>query len=215
MSAVSVAIVEDQPLFRQMLQSLMQTVPGFAVRGVAGSVAEANQAIDPHALDVALLDLHLPDGNGLDLGRALQRANPSLGVILLSSDDHMHVLLDLPEAQQERWSYLSKTSSLSAQGLVAAVRSTAQGRAVLDRALVERRNARTNGRLAALSSRQLQILTLLAEGLTNAAIAQRLDLAHRSVENHVNAVYAGLGLTGSSDHNPRVRAVRLFLAESR
>lgn len=215
MGSVRVAIVEDQPLYRQMLQNLLQTVPGFDVRGVAGGVAEAQEVIDASALDVALLDLHLPDGNGLDLGRALQRTNPSLAVLLLSSDDHMHVLLDLPEAQQERWSYLSKTSSLSAQALVAAVRSTAQGRAVLDRSLVERRNARTNGRLAVLSTRQLQILALLAEGLTNAAIAQRLELAHRSVENHVNAVYAALGLTGSSDHNPRVRAVRMFLAESR
>jgi DNA-binding NarL/FixJ family response regulator len=215
MNSVRVAIVEDQPLYRQMLQNLLQTVRGFDVRGAVGSVAEAHETIDPHGLDVALLDLHLPDGNGLDLGRALQRTNPSLGVLLLSSDDHMHVLLDLPEAQQERWSYLSKTSSLSAQALVAAVRSTAQGRAVLDRALIERRNARRNGRLEVLSSRQLQILGLLAEGLTNAAIAQRLELAHRSVENHVNAVYAALGLTGSSDHNPRVRAVRMFLAESR
>ncbi|WP_308798369.1 response regulator transcription factor [Agromyces silvae] len=215
MSPVRVAIVEDQPLYRQMLQSLLQTVTGFELRGVAGSVAEAREAVDPTGLDVALLDLHLPDGNGLDLGRSLQQSNPSLGVMLLSSDDHLHVLLDLPEAQQQRWSYLSKTSSLSAQALVAAVRATAQGRAVLDRALVERRNARANSRLAALSSRQLQILALLAEGLTNASIAQRLELAHRSVENHVNAVYAALGLTGSTEHNPRVRAVRMFLAESR
>ena len=215
MNSVRVAIVEDQPLYRQMLQSLLQTVPGFAVAAAAGSVAEAGELIDPLALDVALLDLHLPDGNGLDLGRALQQQNPSLGVMLLSSDDHMHVLLDLPESQHQRWSYLSKTASLSAQALVAAVRATAQGRPVLDRSLVERRNARANGRLAALSSRQQQILALLAEGLTNAAIAERLDLAHRSVENHVNAVYAALGLTGSAEHNPRVRAVRMFLAESR
>lgn len=212
MARLRIALVEDQPLYRDMLVGLLRAVPDFDLVVAAGSAAET--ADFPRDLDVALLDITLPDGDGIEVGRRLQERQSSLSVVLLSAVDRLNTLLDVPEEQRRRWSYLSKTSALSAPSLVSALRASAGGRSVLDRELVERRRARPRGRLAALSTRQFEVLTLLAEGLTNTAIARRLNLADRSVDNHVNAVYSALGLGGDAERNPRVSAVRIFLEES-
>lgn len=212
MARLRIALVEDQPLYRDMLAGLLRAVPDFDLVAAVSSAAEA--ADFPRDLDVALLDITLPDGDGLQLGRTLQRARPDLSIVLLSAVDRLTALLEIPEDQRRRWSYLSKTSALSATSLLSAIRASAAGRSVLDRELVERRRARPRGRLAALSARQFEVLSLLAEGLTNTAIARRLELADRSVDNHVNAVYGALGLGGDAERNPRVSAVRIFLEES-
>ncbi|MDR6199246.1 DNA-binding NarL/FixJ family response regulator [Microbacterium sp. SORGH_AS428] len=212
MARLRIALVEDQPLYRDMLVGLLRAVPDFDLVVAAGSAAET--ADFPRDLDVALLDITLPDGDGIEVGRRLQERQSSLSIVLLSAVDRLNTLLDVPEEQRRRWSYLSKTSALSAPSLVSALRASAGGRSVLDRELVERRRARPRGRLAALSTRQFEVLTLLAEGLTNTAIARRLNLADRSVDNHVNAVYSALGLGGDAERNPRVSAVRIFLEES-
>lgn len=212
MARLRIALVEDQPLYRDMLVGLLRAVPDFDLVVAAGSAAET--ADFPRDLDVALLDITLPDGDGIEVGRRLQERQSSLSIVLLSAVDRLNTLLDVPEEQRRRWSYLSKTSALSAPSLVSALRASAGGRSVLDRELVERRRARPRGRLAALSTRQFEVLTLLAEGLTNTAIARRLNLADRSVDNHVNAVYGALGLGGDAERNPRVSAVRIFLEES-
>jgi DNA-binding NarL/FixJ family response regulator len=209
---VRIAVVEDQPLFREMLTGLLRSVPEFEVVATAGSVSDA--ASFPADLDVALLDITLPDGDGLSLGRRLQDDNPDLAIVLLSAVDRLGTLLEIPTERRQRWSYLSKTSSLSATALVSAVRACAGGRSILDRELVERRRMRPRGRLAALSPRQFEVLALLAEGLTNTAIARRMSLADRSVDNHVNAVYSALGIGGDQERNPRVSAVRIFLEET-
>ncbi|UIN30023.1 response regulator [Microbacterium binotii] len=212
MARLRIALVEDQPLYRDMLVGLLRAVPDFDLVVAAGSAAET--AAFPRDLDIALLDITLPDGDGIEVGRRLQERQSSLSIVLLSAVDRLNTLLDVPEEQRRRWSYLSKTSALSAPSLVSALRASAGGRSVLDRELVERRRARPRGRLAGLSNRQFEVLTLLAEGLTNTAIARRLSLADRSVDNHVNAVYSALGLGGDAERNPRVSAVRIFLEES-
>lgn len=212
MKRLRVAVVEDQPLFREMLTGYLRSVPDFDVVASVGAVAEA--ASFPRDLDVAVVDITLPDGDGVTLGQRLQDANPELAVLLLSAVDRLSALLEIPAARRQRWSYLSKTSSLSVAALVSAIRASASGRSVLDRELVERRRARPRGRLAPLSPRQFEVLALLAEGLTNSAIARRMALADRSIDNHVNAVYATLGLGGDQERNPRVSAVRIFLEET-
>ncbi|RXZ85890.1 response regulator transcription factor [Agromyces atrinae] len=214
-SVLRVAIVEDQPLFRQLLTSLVASAATFVVHASVSSLTEARARIDPRQIDVALLDIGLPDGSGIDYGRELRRERPRLGIVLLSAVDRMDTLLDLPAAQHAGWSYLSKTSSLSARDLMLTLRAAAEGRSVLDRDLVARRRARTNTRLAALSPRQSHVLSLLAEGHTNAAIARELDVSPRSVENHVYAIYSTLGISRDDDRNARVLAARIYLAETR
>jgi DNA-binding NarL/FixJ family response regulator len=205
-----IGLLEDQPLFREMLQHLLRAVPGFAVV-TAADCSDATSNWDARALDVALLDVELPDGTGLDVGRALQRSNPDLRVVLLSAVDRSQLLLEIDE--REQWSYLSKNSSTSSAKLIRAIRACAAGRRVIDPDVVGSRRVRAGGRLEGLSSRHLEVLQLVTEGLTNQAIAERLGLALSSVNNHVNAIYAGLQIDRAR-FNPRVAAARLYLEET-
>jgi len=208
-----IGVLEDQPLYREMLERLLRSVPGFEVVS-AGSVHEALSTWRAAELDVALLDFELPDGTGLDVGRALQQRNPRLGVVLLSAVDRSLIMLELDQHEAERWSYLSKHASISTGTLIRTLHASSEGRSVIDHATVKARVPRAGGRVEALSERQREVLALLAEGYTNQSIADRLSLAVNSVNNHVNALYIALGVNESS-RNPRVSAVRIFLEETR
>lgn len=213
-STVRVAVVEDQPLYRQMLTGLLHAAPGTTVRASASSAAEG-RALPADEIDVVLMDLDLGDGDGIDLARQLRARAPKLHVVVLSAADASHRLRALPRSERNAWSYLSKTSALSAASLLHALNSAAQGRPVLDRSLAEKRAVVQNGPLDALSGRQLEVLKLLAAGFTNAAIATELGIAVRSVDNHVNAVYLALGITATAHTNARVTAACLFLDNTR
>jgi len=210
--ALRIGVLEDQPLYREMLQHLLLAFRGAKVV----TAADCNTALsswDARNLDVALLDVELPDGNGIDVGRELRSRNPDLGIVLLSAVDRSRALLELDDAERARWSYLSKRSSTSAAVLIRAIRASAEGRSMLDPEVIAKSRVRAGGQLEALSSRQFEVLELLAEGLSNQAIAERLGLALNSANNHVNAIYATLGIE-RGEINPRVVAVRLFLEET-
>lgn len=210
MHKLRVLVVEDQPLFRQMLRVLLSSVRDFDLVADVESVAAAAE-IDATQVDVALLDLRLPHGDGLSLGRALRRENPRLGVVLLSASDSMHALLELPSSEAAGWSYLSKHSSLSAPALVHAIRRTAEGHSVLDPSLRRGREIRDGGPLGKLTRRQRHVIALVADGLTNTAIAEELGISAKSVDAHLNSAYTALGLRQNGRRNPRVEAVRAFL----
>jgi len=209
-----IAVVEDQPLYRSMLVTLLEAQPGVSVVAVASGASEARQVISAGEVDVAIVDVELGDGNGIGLGVSLRRTDERLGILLLSSHDVMSLLLDLPSDQTLGWSYLSKNSSTTISTLMHALRETAAGGTVLDPELVDRATPRSGSAIAVLSPRQYQVLQLLAQGLSNAGIAERLEISSRSVENHLNSIYATLGIEASSTHNPRVAAVLQFIEES-
>jgi DNA-binding NarL/FixJ family response regulator len=210
-----VALVEDQPLFRAMLaRTLDHYADDFKVVLQAGTVAEATRGLLPGLADVAVLDIDLPDGNGISLGVRLRRAQPQLGILLLSAHDAMDLLLDLPKDVANGWCYLSKTSSTSEDTLVGALRAAAAGHTVLDPALLARATARAGSAVAQLTDRQFAVLRLLAEGLSNAGIGERLGITEKSVQNHVNAMYATLGIDADSRRNPRVSAALRLLEET-
>jgi DNA-binding NarL/FixJ family response regulator len=194
-----------------MLTALLRSAPGVASVIDASSCTDARERLREAELDVAVLDIELGDGDGIELGRELRASRPGLAIVLLSAVDAMHRFLRLDRSEAQGWSYLSKSSSLSAPALLAAIRATVEGRTMLDPALVPERAARRSSPVASLSRRQYEVLAGLASGLTNAAIAEQLGLAVRSVDNHVNAVYAALGLRSDGSRNPRVDATLLFL----
>jgi len=211
---VRVAVVEDQPLYRQMLVGLLHAAPGMIVQASASSAAQG-RVLPADDIDVVLVDVDLGDGDGIDVALHLRRSAPNLRVVVLSAADSSHRLRSLPESERSAWSYLSKTSALSAASLLQALVSAADGRPVFDRGLAERRTAIANGPLDVLSGRQLEVLRLLAAGLTNAAIATELGIAVRSVDNHVNAIYVALGVMASARTNARVTAASIFLDHTR
>lgn len=209
---IRVAVVEDQPLFRSMLVCLLDAQVGLRVVAQASGAAEARRAITPGSVDVALLDVELQDGNGVGLGVSLRRADPAIGIMLLSAQDVMELLLDLPADVRRGWSYLSKTSSTSPETLLAAVTATARGESVLDPDLVHRSTPRAGSSLSGLSSRQYEVLGQVARGLSNQQVAERLDISTRSVENHLGVIYAALDVGAGA--NARVGAVLRFIEDS-
>ncbi|TQL01663.1 LuxR family two component transcriptional regulator [Cellulomonas sp. SLBN-39] len=209
-----VALVEDQPLFLTMLQRVLDDAPGLHVVATARSHAEASRVLRPGLAQVVVLDIDLPDGNGISLGVRLRRAQPDLGVLLLSAHDAMDLLLDLPPDVAHGWCYLSKTSSTSEESLVGAIRAAARGETVLDPALLDRMTPRAGSSVAQLTQRQYEVLRLLAEGLSNAGIGERMGITEKSVQNHVHAVYATLGIDADPVRNPRVSAALRLLEET-
>jgi DNA-binding NarL/FixJ family response regulator len=211
---IRLGIVEDQPLFRSMLEFTLANVEGIKVVAAVGTVREAEQRLTPGAVDVALLDIDLPDGNGIALGVILRRKQPNLGILLLSAQDSMDLLLDLPPDVRNSWSYLSKTSSTSTATLVAAVRASAAGETTLDSALIDRKKPRAGTAVARLTDRQYAVLRLLAQGRSNAGIGEGLGITEKSVQNHINAIYGTLKIDTDPTRNPRVSAALRLLEET-
>jgi len=208
---VRVAVVEDQPLYRSMLERTLSGSPALRVVGSFGGARDAQQALHPGVADVVVLDIDLPDGNGIALGVTLRRRQQRLGILLLSSHDAMDLLLDLPQDVAADWSYLSKNSGTSEELLIRTVQAAAAGETVLDPQLLDRMRPRVGSDVARLTDRQYEVLRLLSTGLSNAGIAERLGIAEKSVQNHVNAMYATLGIDADPQRNPRVSAALRLL----
>ena len=207
-----VAVVEDHQLYREMLVASLMGEPSVTVSVVAAGAQEARARIAPGAVDVALLDVDLPDGNGVALGVQLRRRDPDVAVMLLSAQDVLALLLDMPADVRRGWSYLSKSSALSTADLVRALHATAEGRTVLDAELVRRARPRRASSLEQLSPRQREVLRLVATGMSNSAVGAELGISTHSVENHLSGIYTMLHLP--ADQNPRVAAVLRFIEET-
>lgn len=208
---LKVAVVEDHALFRSLLVSLIDASDDFTVAAACETVREARQRMSVDDVDVVLMDIGLPDGNGFGLARSLRARRPDLGVLLLSAHDMMDLLLSLPPRERTGWSYLSKTSATSAATLLNALRITASGGSMLDPELLQNLTPRRSSPLSQLSRRQFDALRLLATGRSNAAIAREMEITPHSVENLLNTVYSVLGIQGDSEANSRVSAALMML----
>jgi DNA-binding NarL/FixJ family response regulator len=214
--AITVAVVEDEPLLLDLLRVALQQHPGLEVVGVSSQGEQALQHIPPLQPQVALLDIDLGRGlSGIQLGLLLREQLPTLGIVLLSNHWVPHFLATLPPDVLAGWCYLLKRSVADVDTLARAIQGAASGLVVLDPYIVARRRPRPGGGLARLTPRQQEVLAFIAQGFTNAAIAQRLGLAPSTVENQLNQIYQELGLgEDHADFNPRVRAALLYLLES-
>ncbi|MDG4556633.1 MAG: response regulator transcription factor [Candidatus Contendobacter sp.] len=211
-----VAVVEDESLLLDLLRTALHQPPAIEVVGTYKRSDDALQHIPALDPQVALLDIDLGAGlSGIQLGLLLREQLPTLGIVLLSNHWVPHFLATLPPASMAGWCYLLKRSVADVDTLMRAIQGAAAGLVVLDPYLVARRRPRPGGALARLTPRQREVLALIAQGFTNAAIAERLDLAPSTVENQVNTIYQEVGLGQESlQFNLRVRAALLYLLES-
>ena len=214
---IRLVIVEDEHLYRDLLRTVLQLD---AQLEVVGDYASAEQALDQvPALQptVALLDIELGGAmNGVQLGLLLREKLPDLGIVLLSNVRAPRLLASIPPREVGGWSYLLKRSVRDATVLRRAIDGAASGLVTLDPSLVAGRHPRDRGALAAVTPRQLEILGLVAEGWANDAIAQRLGLSIKTVENQLTLTYGELGLDRDKDPvHPRVKAVLLYLSETK
>lgn len=209
---IRLAIVEDNPLFLDLVSTALQTLDGFDVVATAKSATEARAALADADIDVAILDIDLPDGNGVGLGVWLSSQFPRPGVVLLSATDMLELFLGLPEETRAGWSYLAKSSSTDFDVLVKTIEATARGRSIVDPSLIDRSRATPGSRVARLTKRQFEVLRAVARGLSNQAIADEFKFSLKTVVAHLTAIYATLGIPEGS--NPRVHAVLEFLQET-
>lgn len=213
---VRLAVVEDQPLYRDLLTAALRTHPSVEVVISAGSVTEtralleaARAGVTEYPIDVLIVDLELPDGNGAGLAVQLRRQSPGLGVVVLSSKEMLDVVEALPEHHRRPWSYLHKASASNLERLIQVIWASLRGVPVIDPAFTSASTTAAPSPVTRLSARQLEVLALVADGLTNEAIAERLALSASSVVNHLGAVYQRLELP--RDANPRVAATLAYL----
>lgn len=214
MPVLRVAVLEDVPLFRQLVEDALAADEGTELCASAGTCQQARTVFPASAPDVLLLDLHLPDGLGFDVGMELRRSLPDLRVIVLSEHVRPQVLASLPAEEQPYWSYLLKTGISSRADLIAAVRASRQ-RPVVDSRVREQPATAAEMRMDLLSDRQREILSLVASGMSNQAIAQRLYMSPKSVEYHLTQIYQQLDVMTDSAANPRVQAAVLYATKER
>lgn len=217
MKRLRVLVVEDEGLYREMLLLALQSVPELEVAGAAAGPGAALAAARELRPDVLLLDIDLGAAQtGIDVGLAVRREQPQVGVVLLSNYVARQYLQALPQEAAYGWSYLLKRSIADLATLVRAIQGAAMGLMVLDPRLNRELAARPGSRLDRLTPRQLEVLRLVAEGHSNAAIAGKLFLSEKSVENYLTAIYQQLDVwQGQETVHPRVRAVLIYLQESR
>jgi DNA-binding NarL/FixJ family response regulator len=206
---IRIGIVEDHTLFMDLMAQGLESFSDLKIVAKADLVAEAKKWFRPEELDVLILDIELPDGNGFGLGVQMRRQNPALGIVLLSSRDVLELLLGLPADERRGWSYLSKEATKSMDYLASVIRATSRGEIVIDRALTDRSRAKSGTGVASLSPRQFAILRAVARGESNQSIATELGIASNSVGNHLIGIYDTLGIPEGK--NSRVAAVLEFL----
>ena len=190
-----VFLVDDHEIVRRGLVDLLGSVPDLEVVGEAASVGEAMARIPGSGADVAVLDVRLPDGNGVELCRDLRAALPELRCLMLTSYSDDEALFDAIMAGASGF----VLKQILGTDLVAAVRTVGEGGSLLDSratsALMNRiRSARRDDPLTQLSEQERAVFDLIGEGLTNREIAERLFLAEKTIKNYVSRLLSKLGM---------------------
>jgi two-component system, NarL family, response regulator DevR len=190
--AVRVALVDDHEVVRRGLRDLLDGEPGIEVVAEAGGVQEAMARVSATLPDVVVVDVRLPDGDGVALCRALRQLDPAPKCLVLTAFDDERALVEAITAGAS--GYLLK--QVRGQDLVDAVREVAAGRSLLDPVTTARvlDRMRRSDELAGLTERERDVLELMGEGLSNRQIAERLFLAEKTVKNYVTSVLAKLGM---------------------
>lgn len=209
-------IVEDEALYRDLL-AMALTTPQTKVVGAYEDGQSALAGCQNQQVDVAVLDIELPGPyNGIQLGLVLRKIYPKIGIVLLSNHSDPAFFSAIPQDKVNGWSYLSKKSVGDVEALHRAIIGAAEGLVVLDQQLVNKATPRKGSLLEQLTPRQHEIMSLIAQGYSNAAIAERLVLAPKSVENHINQMYQVLDIdTHNPQIQPRVKAVLTYLQQMR
>ncbi|MGV0992162.1 MAG: hypoxia response regulator transcription factor DosR/DevR [Mycobacterium sp.] len=193
---VTVFLVDDHEVVRRGLIGLLSSDPDLDVIGEAGSVAQAMAQVPALKPDVAVLDVRLPDGNGIELCRDLLSKMPDLRCLMLTSFTSDEAMLDAILAGAS--GYVVK--DIKGMELAQAIKDVGAGRSLLDNRAAAALMARLRGAaersdpLSGLTDQERVLLGLLGEGLTNKQVAARMFLAEKTVKNYVSRLLAKLGM---------------------
>jgi DNA-binding NarL/FixJ family response regulator len=212
---IRVVIADDTALLRQGVARLL-TEAGMQISGEAVDAAELMRLVEAEQPDVAIVDIRMPPTHtdeGLVAAALIRERHPRTGVLVLSQYVEIEYVLRLVEGNDGGCGYLLKDRVLSAAELVSAINRIAAGEVVVDHELVDtllRRRRETNP-LDELTNREREVIALIAEGLTDRGIAERLWVTPATVETHVRHILRKLSLPGGVANNRRVHAVLTYL----
>ncbi|MDQ0776011.1 two-component system response regulator DevR [Streptomyces aurantiacus] len=195
---ISVFLLDDHEVVRRGVHELLSMEDDIEVVGEAGTAADALARIPATSPDVAVLDVRLPDGSGVEVCREIRSADESVKCLMLTSYADDEALFDAIMAGASGYAL----KAISGDELLAAIRDVAAGRSLLDPEATARVLERLRGgggpkgdtRLAGLTDQERRILDLIGEGLTNRVIGERLHLAEKTIKNYVSSLLAKLGM---------------------
>ncbi|HEU5211459.1 MAG TPA: BTAD domain-containing putative transcriptional regulator [Gaiellaceae bacterium] len=218
-ASTRLVLAEDHYLLREGMRRLLETNPELEVAAVCEDLDSLLAAVEAERPDVVVTDIRMPPGNideGIRASDRLRREHPDVGVVVLSQYLEPTYALALFEEGTERRAYLLKERVHDLGQLVAAIRAVAEGGSVVDpkvvEALVAEKTRREHSPLNELTQRERDVLREMAEGKSNAAIAEALRLSERTVEKVVHAIFLKLGLALETAVHKRVKAVIFYLS---
>ncbi len=219
-TALRVVVAEDNYLVREGIRLVLDKDEDVDVVEYCADGTALVNAIERHDPDVVVTDVRMPPthtNEGIRVAVDLRDRRPETGVVVISQYAEPEYLLELFEHGSDRRAYLLKEHVGNAEQLVGAIRAVAEGGSVVDphvvEVLVEARMHVRNSPLLELTPRERDVLAGLAEGKSNAAIANSLFLTKRAVEKNINAIFTKLGMPDDRDVSRRVVAALMFLSE--
>ena len=219
---IRLVLAEDHYLTREGLRRLLETRPELEVAATCEDLGSLLEAVERERPDVVVTDVRMPPGEtdeGIQAAEQLRVSHPEVGVVVLSQYASPAYALALLEGGSARRAYLLKERVDDLDQLVGAIRAVADGGSVIDPKVVEALVAGSardeSSPLGELTPRERDVLREMAEGKNNAGIAEALSLTERSVEKVIHSIFLKLGLTWETAVHKRVKAVVMYLAESR
>jgi DNA-binding NarL/FixJ family response regulator len=214
-TALRVVIADDSALVRDGVAALLREC-GVHVAAIAVDADSLYREVERHRPDVALVDIRMPPtgtNEGLVAAEHIGRTYPDVAVLVLSQHLELDYAVRLVEHREARRGYLLKDRVSEVEMLLDAIRRVAHGGTVVDPAIVDElvSRPRSGGPLVRLSDRQREVLGLIAEGFSDAAVAKRLGLTPEEVETHVEQIFLQLGLRDEDASDRRVAAVLTYL----
>jgi DNA-binding NarL/FixJ family response regulator len=217
---IRVVIAEDAFLAREAIRQVLADSDEVEVVGVVEDGYSLESAVDEQLPDAVVTDIRMPPTNGdegIRAAHSLRETHPEVGVVVLSQYVEPSYALALLEFGSAGRAYLLKERIDDREELVQAIKAVVAGESVIDpkvvEALVDARTRHHSSSLSQLTPRESEVLSEIAEGKSNAAIARDLFLTKRAVEKHINSIFMKLELPDADDVSRRVKATLLFLAE--
>ena len=222
MPPIRLVLAEDNLLVREGLQQLLTTAADLDVVRTCADLDGLREAIEEERPDVVLTDIRMPPSKtdeGIQIAARLRETHPAIGVVVLSQFSDAAYVLKLLETGSDRRGYMLKERVHDLGQLSTAIRTVAEGGSFIDpkivEVLVDARARAERSPLLELTPREREVLSEIAEGKSNTAIAGSLVLTKRAVEKHINSIFMKLGLADAHDVSKRVKATLVFLSEAR
>ena len=220
MATIRVVLAEDNALLREGISRIIDGESDLDLVGRAADLPELLGLIESTSPDVVVTDIRMPPtgtDEGIQAASWLRENRPDVGVVVLSQYKTPSYALALLETGSAGRAYLLKEHVAGADELAQAVRIVAQAGSMIDPQvvdeLIEAKSSRRKSDLSWLTPRESEILSEMATGKSNAAIAASLQVSERAVEKHTNSIFSKLGLSEERDVNRRVKAVLVYLSD--